>query len=178
LTEDEAAYLRGRLPKCTVRLRARHTARPRQLDHLGPILVASIYCHEDYFGKIVPFLHWAATTGRRVISRPHPREDPTAWQRPEVRGLAELQSSQDSFIEHLARLRPRVVVSWFSTALVDALRVGVIPVTICGDDDPNVANMVYPLFRRSLRWPKDTALIEHILSDNDAYDQALQGLQQ
>ena len=177
LTEDEAAYLQRRLQNSKVLL---HGSRPRQAgrpSNQGPVLFASTYCDNEAFEEIVPFLRWATRTGHRVICRPHPRENSARWRRPDVCGLVELQSSERSFLDHLSETRPRIVVSSFSTALIDALHAGIIPVTICAENDPNVANMVYPLFSRCLRWPKDIAAIERILHDDRRYIEALHDLQ-
>jgi len=136
LTQDEAAYLQRRLQNSNVVLRGSRLPQAGRPSHQGPVLFASTYCDDEDFDKTVPFLRWAAQTGCRVICRPHPRENPVRWQRPDVCALVELQSSERSFLDHLSEIRPRIVVSSFSTALIDALHAGIIPVTICADNDP------------------------------------------
>ena len=41
--------------------------------------------------------------------------------------------------------------------------------SVSAADDPDVADMVYPLYRRCLRWPDDRETIERALVDDDAY---------
>jgi hypothetical protein len=108
--------------------------------------------------------------------RPHPREDAAFWTNTDISQYVSVQPPETTFQEHVNRVRPRLVISWHSTALVDALDLGVIPVSMCEDDDKNVANMVYPLFQRSLRWPRDLALIERLLADDVSYETVLSQL--
>lgn len=168
LTHDEVLHFRNRLPRATV-----HLARPilKPLTPIKPpcILVASIYGLHEGMRLILPFLVFASQLGLQVHVRPHPREDRSFWASGELPFSVLLDDSDASFDAALERLRPALVVSWFSTALVDALYRGLIPVSVSARNDLNIQDMVYPLYRHSLHWPSDQHELETILSDDAAY---------
>ena len=169
LSAVDADYLARRIPRSLVThgAYAKESILPATMSN--SLLVASIYGDPSYIERIIPFLRWAADRKLNVIVRPHPREDGSFWTRTDSSRLVSVQPSNATFQEHLAKVRPRLVVSWFSTALADALEMGIIPVSVCGDHDPNVADMVYPLFQHCLRWPHDIDLIERLLVDDASY---------
>lgn len=175
LTHDEAAYFRRRLPKAAIRL-----VRP-PMSSLKPrrppgVLVASGYADHYELGRISPLLQFIAERGIVIHVRPHPRGGRSFWEAGGLPFPVIIEDSDVSFDAALERLRPALVVSWFSTALADALYRGIIPVTVCALDDSNVRDMVYPLFRRSLHWPTDRAVLEEILADDASYQGAIERL--
>ena len=178
LTADEAAFMRRRLPNAhvTMCLLPRPTLIPSQMAR--EILVASIYGDTEYISRIMPFIFWANAMKVPIRVRPHPCEDGTFWPGYETAGHVTIEKSDVSFFHAIDRLQPRLVVSWFSTALVDALECGVIPVTVCADEDRSVADMIYPLFQRCLRWPQDTESIERLLDDDEYYTSVLSRLRE
>lgn len=173
LTADEAAHIRHRLPgsQVTVDSQARFAIVPSQMAKA--ILIASIYGDHKYFAPIVPFIGWINARKVSVRVRPHPCENSTFWHGYEIDGIVTIEKNDADFFEAISRLRPRLVVSWFSTAMEGALRCGVIPVSICADDDRNVVDMVYPLFRRCVRWPQDEQVIDRLLEDDEYYAMVL-----
>ncbi len=69
----------------------------------------------------------------------------------------------DSFDAFLERFQPRLLLSWFSTALFDALRRGVVPVVV--DVEAWRANdVVFPFEDISLNWPGDRATAEEFMA--------------
>lgn len=178
LTADEAAFIRRRLPKMsiTTHSQSRHTLIPSQMAR--EILVASIYGDTEYILRIMPFICWANAMKVPIRVRPHPCEDGTFWPGYETAGHVTIEKSDVSFFHAIDRLKPRLVVSWFSGALDDALRCGVIPVSVCADDDRHVADMIYPLFQRCLRWPQDAESIERLLDDDEYYTSVLSRLRE
>jgi len=133
-------------------------------------LITSIYGTADYMSPgIAPFIRWASDNKIPVRVRPHPRETGTFWFDYEENGGVFIEDVDSSFLHSIDRLRPRINVSWFSTTLADSLEYGVIPVTVSSDDDPAVLNMVYPLFKRSLRWPRDAESIVRLMTDDGYY---------
>lgn len=178
LTADEARAMREALPCAKIIVRRREPLRFEPADLSRGVLVASIYGVPDSMHRIDPLIAWAAQLPLPVWVRPHPCETPDFWEHPMVDGQMSIESRDSNFFQALARLRPRLVASWFSTALADALGCGIIPVTVCADDDIHVADMVYPLFKRSLRWPADTDLIERLLDDDGLYVETLARLRE
>ena len=174
LTTDEAAFIRQRLPgtRVTTHARSTHALIPSQMER--EVLVVSIYeipesGGTEYLSRIMPFIGWAHTMKVPVRVRPHPCEDGTFWPVYETAGHVTIEKCDEGFLQAIARLQPRLVVSWFSTAMHDALMCGVIPVSVCADDDRHVADMVYPLFQRCLRWPQDADSIARLLDDDEYY---------
>jgi len=149
---------------------------PSQMEK--EILIASIYLDADYMSSITPFIPWAANKKLPIRVRPHPCESSTFWSGDEADGSVTIEKSDADFLQAIDRLRPRFIVSWFSTTLVDALECGVIPVTVCADEDRSVADMIYPLFQRCLRWPQDAESIARLLDDDEFYASVLSRLRE
>jgi hypothetical protein len=175
LTIDEGKHFRRRLPDAIVaQVEYPHIA----LEGLSSaILVASVYEETAELQKVQSFLSWAQLQSWGVAVRPHPREDRKFWTTQVDRGLFQLAEEDRTFHDALKRLRPRIVVSWYSTALADALNCGIIPVTVSDGDTPAVRDMVYPLFKRALRWPQDASRIAEVMASDEAYRAVLQTLQ-
>lgn len=175
LTFDEANYFRTVFPQ-TALVQAPHYP-TLAIDELAElVLVASIYGEPDYMARINPFLQWASTANLNVCVRPHPREDRRFWQGRGFDSSLVMDDSDSDFVQALQRLKPRLVISWFSTALAEALNLGVVPVTVCRPDDRAVADMPYLIFQRCLHWPQDSAAIARLLYDNDYYAAVLASL--
>jgi hypothetical protein len=174
LTHDEACHFRRILPKARVRLVANTAFDVAELTK--GVLVASVYEQLDEMRRITPFLEWARANGWPVWVRPHPREERAFWKSHTQVDAASIQDRDASFHEAVRRLRPRFVVSWYSTALADALDCGVAPVTISDETTPAIRDMVYPLLDRALRWPRDRDLIERAMHDDATYRSCLERL--
>lgn len=181
LTTDEAAFLRTKLPTAQISLPAQttHTLLPNHMEK--EVLVASIY-GETIYGEtqflslIASFIDWATTKKLPVRIRPHPSENSILWHGYKEAGQVMIEKSDADIHQAMNRMRPRLMVSWFSTALLDALEYGIIPITVCEDDDCHVTDMVYPLYRRCLRWPRDAESIEKLLLDDEYYVSVLSRL--
>ena len=174
LTEDETQYFRRMLPRAAVRLRPVEMLRADQLT--DEILVASVYEKADEMRRVMGLLDWARGDDRTVRVRPHPREDRSFWSNEVDPRLVQIEDGDASFHDALHRLRPRIVVSWYSTAIADALNCGIVPVTLSDEMTPAVADMVYPLLERALRWPRDKERIAEVMHSDAAYHATLQSL--
>lgn len=176
LTEDEMRYFQRRVPGARLAMRPH----PR-LDNPSPgrgILIASIYGDHDEMLQILPVLEWAQRVGQQVWVRPHPRENRRFWSDAVLGAGVRIEDSDASFLAALQRLRPRLVVSWYSTALADALQSGIVPVTICSEDSPALHDFVYPIADRALKWDRHGKEIARLLEDDHFYGETLSGLQQ
>ena len=169
LTADEAIFMQKRLPQAQISVRKQ--ARPLILSGqmARSVLIASIYGDVAYMSLVLPFLKWLHALPVPVKVRPHPCENGLFWADYERSGAVSIERNDPGFYPALKRLKPRLVVSWFSTAMDDALMSGVIPVSVCCDDDRSVSDMVYPLFQRCLRWPNDKETIRHLLGEDNEY---------
>jgi len=174
LTEDEAIHFRRTLPGARVHVRGSEQLRVNNLS--ASVLVASVYEGEQEMRRILPVCDWVHESGWTLFVRPHPREDGVFWSEEVDRSLIRIEDGDLSFHDALNRLRPRIVVSWYSTALADALNCGIIPVTVSDESTPAVSDMVYPLFKRALRWPQDRQRIAEIMSSDEAYRATLRSL--
>ncbi len=172
LTADEANFFGKLLPHAKLVRTPQNT--PLAISELSDVvLIASIYGEPDYIARINSFLYWAESVHLSVCVRPHPREDRTFWLGRGVEHNLAVDASDAGFFQALTRLKPRLVVSWFSTALADALAMGVIPVTVCHPDERAVADMPYPLFQRCLSWPRDKDMVARLLRDDEYYEAVL-----
>lgn len=161
-TGFEAAHLRRRLPRCKVMVVSK-PARP--IDTRRVAAVAGIYWEPDGFDRIRPFIEWARRNQLPVIVRKHPADTSDYWTK--WQGVAGVEVAEDkgSFVEFLEKFRPRILASWNSTTLFDALINGVVPVTVV-PDRAEALDIVFPFHDLSLRWPEHEVLAR-MLIDND-----------
>jgi hypothetical protein len=174
LTEDEAVHFRRFLPSARVRIRDNEQLQTTDLN--ASVLVASVYEVEQEMRRILPICDWVHENGWTLQVRPHPREDRVFWSERVDHSSIQIEDGDSSFYDALKRLRPRIVVSWYSTALADALNCGIVPVTVSDESTPAVSDLVYPLFKRALRWPQDRQRISEIMSSDEAYRATLRSL--
>lgn len=175
LTRDEARHFRQRLPGAVIQFTGQNTS-PVVERVSNCILVASIYGQKKELQRIVPFLEYAAHKGMTIHVRPHPCEDQKFWQESDFPFEINIDDKDESFDAALDRIQPILVVSWFSTALVDSLYRDVLPVSVSALDDPNVEDMVYPLFKRCLHWPEQKGDLEKAISNEAYYEEILADL--
>lgn len=172
LTIDEREHFSNRIP--TARVRIIKTLNSSTSAPAGPgILVASQHETAEEMARIAPLLDWMKSRGIPIVVRPHPREDRAFWHVHGSRWDCVIDDSDSSFTLAVKRLRPRFIVSWYSTALVDALEYGILPITVSHAGNPNIQDLVYRLLDRVLYWPRDAELLASLLNDDLPYSHAL-----
>ena len=176
ITADEANHLRYRLPRAVVHLDS-FPASSISARYTACVLVASFYGSNEEMLRVVPFLEHLAAKGLYIHVRPHPREDQSFWLRSVLSFDVVMEDSNESFNAAIERLRPSLLVSWFSTTLMEALCSDTIPVSVSALDDKNVADLVYPLFARCLHWPSQHEDLEVAMSSKNGYENILARLQ-
>jgi len=97
------------------------------------------------------------------VIRPHPREERSFWST-HFSGLR-VDRSTDQFAACVERWKPLLVVSWFSTSLIDALRLGIAPVLLTEGIAPVLRDVVLPLDKIALTWPGDRTVIETFIQN-------------
>lgn len=133
----------------------------------------------DYMGEMErselcrSFIEWARQRHMPVIVRPHPRDETGYWNRWKgVAGITfdDTPSDFDAFLE---RHRPRFLVTWHSTTLLDALLRGVVPITLVQDREFE-ADTIFPISEIALRWPDAQETISQFSDHPEAaYEYAL-----
>lgn len=176
LTADEKKYFQNRLPESQINLQ--DCPAFNQADLSSCVLIASVYGSTQSLPLIVPFLEWAYSNGLQIVVRPHPKEKHEFWEKYEEVGMLSVDRRPDSFESSLKRIRPCIVASWFSTTLAESLQYGVLPVTVWDSGSADIADLVYPLLKRSVQWPKGKARVEDALSDKSEYQKLIQDLRQ
>lgn len=177
LTADEAAYLRIALPEAHIMVRQKQEVPLAPAEMMREVLITSaFYGDHPNMSLIEPFLVWASSVGVPVRVRPHPRENSTFWSGHAASGAVAIESQDPGFRPALERLKPRIVVSWPSTTLADALGYGFVPVLVCKENDRDVEEMPYPIMRHCLRWPRDCQSIARLLHDDEYYVTVLKQL--
>jgi hypothetical protein len=174
LTYDEAHHYRLRLPAARIELTTFPDIGCKDLSR--GILIASVYERQDEMRRILPFLEWTRMQGCPVWIRRHPREDQSFWDGDLREGRFRIEDGDANFLMALQRLRPRIVVSWYSTALADALNFGIVPVNINDEETPSVVDIVYPLLDRALQWPRQQAHIARLMNDDELYRVTIRAL--
>jgi hypothetical protein len=166
LTVAEADYLRilGVCPQVELYFPKAGPATP--LDPRSVVLLASQHDTDTckraaYLDRLREVVDWLAARGHRLVVRPHPREDLAFWSAhfPNL----EIQREPVRFLDHLRALRPRFVLSWFSTALIDGSLVGVPGLTLGTGPDAQLEDVVFDFEATFLQWGRDQARIEAML---------------
>jgi len=139
------------------------------------LLFASQYDAVDFqkeheLGALQALLDWAGVEGLEFIVRLHPREDEKFWQThfPSVM----VDRAREDFRSCLARLHPILVCSWWSTAVLDALNLGVLPVVL-KSAECRPANVVFPFGQVGIGFPGERDLLMSVVQSPDAYSYEL-----
>ena len=89
-----------------------------------------------------------------------------------------------TYVEHIKGLdaettikekKPSFVVGWESTALCEALNMGVLPINFLDLSD-GAPKAVYPVSDMSLKWPDDRRIIEGLITRKYSYDYVVKSL--
>lgn len=159
----EARHFHERLVDVVVR---RPTTPPRQIQTDRVALVAGHYGEVAELERVDSFLDWARRRAYPVVVRPHPRDRTGYWDRwRDVDGVA-FEDAVEPFDATLQRLAPRLVATWGSTTLLDALAHGATPVTLA-DATFRDADVVFPFEAIALAWPADKARIGKLAEDRE-----------
>lgn len=150
-TEPEQQHLASRLPRARVLLSREQST---LIETKRAVAVAGCYGQRVGFEDCIAFVEWARRRNIAVILRPHPRDHSGFFER--WRGSEGVTWSESAvpFEEFLETARPRLLLSWYSTALYDALRRGIVPVTVRTEEWRSL-DMVFPFREISLHWPGD-----------------------
>lgn len=173
----EGKFLSQRCPGARIDVVApKLRPRPIGLDAEPFVLLASQYdttaFHKAH--QLVALRHlqaWATEHRLELVLRLHPREDGRFWHEafPGIR----VDGTKDGFAACLERLRPLYVCSWSSTALLDALVAGIVPILLEDDVDRHASDLAFPLAAISVALPGEAALLNAITSRNEDYRRIL-----
>jgi hypothetical protein len=172
LTFDEREHFSNRIPTARVRFIKTLNSIPPSLRGQG-VLIASHHESAEEMERMVPLLDWFESRGIPIVVRPHPQEDRAFWRAHGSRWSCVIDDSDRSFMLAVKRLHPRFIVSWYSTALVDALEYGILPITVSHAGNQNIQDLVYQLFDRAIHWPRDAEMLAFLLNDDQAYGHVL-----
>lgn len=144
------------------------------------LLFASIYDFkgfnkEDHVESLKEIVEWVANNSLQMVVRLHPCENECFWSKhfPAV----EIDCNGGGFEECLSRLSPVIAMSWFSTALIDSLKEGVLPILITSGSEQALADIVFPLDSIALKWPEELSQLETFLNEPDDYQEHVLSLQ-
>lgn len=113
-------------------------------------------------------LELARAYGYQIAIRPHPVGNPAFFA--EWRGQTDIVIDEQGNLESfMRRHRPSVMATWFSTTILDAVVLGVVPVTL----SETVADIVFPHREVALVWPEHRDRVVGVLSDEGAREAAL-----
>ena len=171
----EMEFAKHRLPDLSV------ATYKNQIDKLEPsqmfqeVLICSYPSSRNkHMTNIITFLDFARAESIKVRVRLHPSEnDNVFWHKYQEAGLVSIEGCDISINDALARLKPRLVLSWGSTTLVDALYNGIIPINATDVNDSLFYEMVYPANKRSLSLDCHFKLFSKLFHDNDYYNYVL-----
>lgn len=174
LTVPEARFLESLGPSGRVEIYF-PKGPPRALIEPDNIVLLASQYETPAFKRLsfVPTLRsifeWFDRQGHRVVVRPHPREDTDFWTR-HFPGVP-IEREPSSLMAHLEAARPRFLLGWYSTALIDGSLLGV-PALVMNQDVNREELDDLVLDPRTLfqEWPRDRAAIEQLMASREAYD--------
>lgn len=159
----EAGHLRQRLPHASLSPPA-FDMRPLEVTRR----VAVVGDYGDKLGRSRGFIEFCRSMRIDVVVRPHPADRSDYWAQWERVGGVRIDRV-GSFDEFLDRHRPGVMATWYSTTIFDALKRGVLPVTLEADQP----DIVFPFSDVALCWPEQKEEIQAALADDRARRDAL-----
>ena len=164
ITQVEADWYRQFLPQSKIEV---VRVSRRVTDHTPCVLIASVNNYNEFSKKqdlvrVQSLVRWAKQANLRVIIRKHPRETDNFW--PTYFPDLEIDTSPDLFDEALKRIKPMFVVSWFSTALVDALLANIVAVSIMQATDTTLSDLVFEIPKHCLLWPTAESVMNALVN--------------
>lgn len=176
LTEDEKNYYADLMPDSRIEVVGSHHVVFR---HRKVILIASCYetpsfYKQNYLQTLNETIVWASQRGFRIVVRRHPCENDDFWQThfPDII----IDDGDDSFEDAMLRLRPMIMLTWFSTTLIDALRCNVVPVSISAIDNRHVQDQIITLSEHCLMWPEQKPVLDSLAVGELSVDEVVRKL--
>ena len=157
----EVAHMLSRLPGADVRT---HFSRVEKFDTERMAAIACGHLDDPDAPECRSFLDWASRRNLKILVRKHPRMQSALAERWRSHRGVVVESAERSFDEFLEQHRPRVLVTWYSTTVLDALCKGILPVTMCGSEP----NGVVPIEKISINWPMEEERLALMLDDASA----------
>ena len=159
----EAEHFHARLPKSKVVI---HPDPVEFVETQRLVAISGIYGETNDFELCRSLIEWARRCELPVVIRPHPQDFSGYWKQwADVAGIDFMEERCD-FDTFLEKVRPRFLVSWFSTTIFDALKRGCVPVALT--QQAEAGDVVFPFLHVALRWPDDQDIIERLLDDRQA----------
>lgn len=174
LTAPEGRYMQARCSTHDYRLYY-PKGRPQPLvgDASRTVLLFSQYDtdtfhREHHVARLKKVSEWLHQRGLNLVVRPHPRESADFWSAnfPDI----EVQRSPASIFDHIAELHPRLALSWYSTALVDAVLMGVPGACLDPAPDRSLDDVVLDFRNIFLSWNQNREAIDGLISSSDDCD--------
>jgi hypothetical protein len=163
ITSEEKNYYQGIFEESNILVENKKAC---VTNHQKVLLISSCYetvnfQKKNYLEEIKELCQWAAGFNLRVVVRKHPRENDDFWETlfPE----AEVEKSESTFEEILRHVKPMIMVTWFSTTLIDAFLHHVVPVSISSRNDRNVLDLIVNLTDYCYSWIDDRDVLDKLV---------------
>ncbi|MDP1574226.1 MAG: hypothetical protein Q8L78_04765 [Coxiellaceae bacterium] len=128
--------------------------------------------------NIFLFFQWCRFESIEIILRPSPKITESNMLKLEQKfGNVKIDKLDQNFDARLKEIKPKYVVGFNSTGMFTAFSMGILPISFC-DPDPNSKkwNMIYPMNRQVLFWPKDQNIIKETMQAELDYHSVLSRL--
>lgn len=157
----DADHFRARLPSAIV---ATIPEASRALETRRIAVIAGDYWENQEFDLCRTFIEWARQIKMPVIIRQHPAYRGSYWDQWRNVDGVEISEKACDIDKFLGEIRPRMLATWFSTTLHDAVMSGIVPVTFV-QDDFQIDDIVYPIREIASNWPAQKAFLASIADD-------------
>lgn len=178
LTPIEEAYFRQAAPHTIVkRMREPVECKSTPKNHVLMVMSLNVK-HEHRLQQCQSLVQWAEKSGMTIVIRPTRVVNPA-----ELAVLSQYmpQAVIDDYTlsleESFNKWQPKVVSAWSSTGLATALDYGCLPVSLYHPDDDEIWDeMIYPMHRKVLFWPRDALLLDKSVQSESDYVMQIQAL--
>ncbi len=178
ISDAEMEFVKRRLPDSSVATYLNQVEKLDPSQMLREVLICSCPSSGNkYMSNIITFLDFAKIENIKVRVRLHPSENYNVfWHKYQEAGLVSIEVCDINVHHAIVRLKPRLVLSWGSTTLIDALDHGVIPINAIQDNDLLAMELVYPVCGRSLSLDHHFKSLSKLFYDDDYYNYVLSKL--
>lgn len=176
LTNAEVKYYKKLMPECDIVL---DKSTLKVVNHNRTILFTSIYDTSDfkkitYIALLNGLCEWALQKKMQIVIRKHPCETDSFWENNFSR--IKILSQKESIENTMLRVKPMLMITWFSTTLIDALRYNVVPVSINSMNECVVQDLIINLREHCLLWSENRDDIDQLVSGKTSVEKIINRL--
>lgn len=159
----------------------------KKIIHYNKSIIIYLRQHQQLINKndLIEIIKFFKSNNYKIYIKEHPK---SKFNFRDYYNINEFQiiNKHELTYDTLKQISPKYVVGYFSTALCEALNMGILPISL-GDKDeiktkPNLKNIkiiewtIYPFIKKTISWKREILLLKKIIKNDNDYSQHLQKL--